>query len=181
MRVVVAAVFVILTAGLPAASAQPATSRDGIIVALGASNTAGKGVRASEAFPAQLEVLLREKGFDVAVLNAGINGDTTDRMLGRLDHAVPEGTRIVILQPGGNDRRKGYEPLRADNIREIERRLAARNVRVVMLENAAFGRFPHQNDGEHLTADGYRQLAEHLLPEVVAALQAAGAHGAGSD
>src|ERR1700722_13988262 len=73
------------------------------IVALGASNTAGKGVSSSEAYPAQLEAILRARGLSVTVVNAGISGDTTEGMLGRLDQAVPDGTSAVILQPGGND------------------------------------------------------------------------------
>src|ERR1700687_4070721 len=85
-----------------AASADAAT-----VVALGASNTYGKGVARNQAFPAQLEAILRAKGLDCRVINAGINGDTTEGMLRRMDRAVPNGTNAVILQPGGNDGRKG--------------------------------------------------------------------------
>ena len=69
------------------------------IVALGASNTFGKGVARNQAYPAQLEAILRAKGANVRVVNAGINGDTTEGMLQRLDRAVPNGTSAVILQP----------------------------------------------------------------------------------
>ena len=99
------------------------------IVALGASNTYGKGVARNQAYPAQLEAILRAKGSSVHVVNAGINGDTTEGMLGRLDSAVPNGTSAVILQPGGNDRRKG----RPDRTAEIQSRLAARHIPVIML------------------------------------------------
>jgi acyl-CoA thioesterase I len=67
------------------------------IVAFGASNIAGRGVNSSEAFPAQLERLLAARGHNVHVANAGISGDTNAGMLARLDQAVPEGTRIVLL------------------------------------------------------------------------------------
>src|SRR6202158_3336365 len=107
-----------------AASADAAT-----IVALGASNTYGKGVERNQAYPAQLEAILRAKGLGVQVVNAGINGDTTEGMLGRLDEAVPNGTSAVIWQPGGNDRRKG----RPERTAEIQSRLAARHVRVIIL------------------------------------------------
>ena len=84
------------------------------VVALGASNTAGKGVAPQEAYPAQLEAMLRAKGYNGHVVNAGLNGDTTAGMLARLDSAVPNGTRVVILQPGGNDfRRRGAARRRA--------------------------------------------------------------------
>jgi hypothetical protein len=60
------------------------------IVALGASNTYGKGVARGQDFPAQLQAMLRAKGLDARVANAGINGDTTGGMLGasRLRGAV---------------------------------------------------------------------------------------------
>src|SRR3981081_3807097 len=89
------------------ASADAAT-----VVALGASNTYGKGVARNQAYPAQLEAILRAKGLNVHVVNAGINGDTTEGMLRRLDSVVPNGTSAVILQPGGHDPSEG-RPARA--------------------------------------------------------------------
>ena len=75
------------------------------IVAIGASNTSGLGVGAQSAYPAQLQALLRKKGIDANVTNAGALGDVTAGMQSRLDAAVPQGTDIVILQPGANDLR----------------------------------------------------------------------------
>jgi acyl-CoA thioesterase I len=139
-----------------------------LIVALGASNTYGEGVARHESYPAQLELLLRASGHDVRILNAGIYGNKTGQMLARLDDDVPAGTRLVILQPSGNDRKAEYE--RAANIAEIERRLQARGARVLLLERAAYRDLPRQADGMHLTVEGYRKLAESLLGAVVAAL-----------
>jgi acyl-CoA thioesterase I len=140
-----------------------------LIVALGASNTYGRGVARSEAYPAQLEALLRARGHDVRVINAGINGDTTGGMLSRLG-AVPKGARIVILQPGGNDRRRGSASERSANISTIESRLQARGISVIMLENGMLRHLPHQPDGQHLTPEGYRLLAQVLFGQVEAAL-----------
>jgi acyl-CoA thioesterase-1 len=84
--------------GLAAAGAEPT-----YIVALGASGIHGKGVLLSEAFPAQLENMLRADGFNVQVINAGVDGDTTTGMLFRMDSVIPPGTKITIVQPGGND------------------------------------------------------------------------------
>jgi acyl-CoA thioesterase-1 len=150
---------------LSAGAAQAAT----IIVALGASNTYGRGVARSEAYPAQLEALLRAKGRAVRVINAGINGNTTGAMLQRLG-SVPNGTAVVILQPGGNDRRKGREDDRAGNVAAIESRLAARGIKVITLENGMFHSLPHQPDGQHLTPEGYRMLAQAIEGQVEAAL-----------
>ena len=99
------------------------------VVALGASNTFGKSVARSQAYPVQLEALLRARGLDVQVVNAGINGDTTGGMLARLERAVPKGTSLVILQPGGNDRRKGAP----DQTAAIQARLSAMGIPVVIL------------------------------------------------
>ena len=143
-------------------AAQAAT-----VVALGASNTFGKGVSRGQAYPAQLEALLRAKGLNARVVNAGINGDTTGGMLARLDRVVPKGTSVVILQPGGNDRRK----LAPDRTSEIEARLASMGIKVVMLSNGMLRGKPHQPDGQHLTPEGYHMLAEELAGQVAAALR----------
>ncbi len=144
-----------------AASADAAT-----VVALGASNTYGKGVARNQAFPAQLEALLRAKGLNVRVINAGINGDTTEGMLRRLDRVVPNGTSAVILQPGGNDQRKGSP----DRTGEIQSRLSARHIAVILLPNSMFRGPPHQPDGQHLTPEGYHMVAEYLVSEVAGAI-----------
>jgi acyl-CoA thioesterase-1 len=145
-----------------AGAAQAAT-----VVALGASNTFGKGVARAQAYPAQLEALLRAKGLNARVINAGINGDTTGAMLARLERVVPKGTSVVILQPGGNDRRKSAP----DRTSEIEARLAAMGIKVVLLPNGMLRGKPHQPDGQHLTPEGYHMLAEELVGQVAGALR----------
>lgn len=143
------------------------------IVALGASNTKGKGVSLSEAYPAQLQGMLKAKGVSATVANAGINGDTTGGMLARLDSAVPSGTQLVILQPGGNDRRRGSEGSRAGNIAQIKSRLAARKIKVVVMENTMLGAIPaseRQPDGTHFTPKGYARLAAGILPSVLSVI-----------
>jgi len=141
----------------------------GTIVALGASNTYGKGVARNQAYPAQLEGILRANGHSVRVINAGINGNTTGQMLARMDRAVPKGTSVVILQPGGNDRRKG-EGDTSQNLAEIQSRLSARGARVVMMENSMFRGLPKQPDGQHMTPEGYHMLAEAIAGQVEGAL-----------
>ena len=145
-------------------AAAPASAAT--VVALGASNTYGKGVARNQAFPAQLEAILRAKGLNVRVVNAGINGDPTENMLRRLDSAVPNGTSVVILQPGGNDGRKG----RPDRTAEIESRLSAKGIRVILLPNNAFHGMPRQPDGQHLTPEGYHMIAEQLASRVAGAI-----------
>jgi acyl-CoA thioesterase-1 len=135
---------------------------------MGASNVYGKGVARSQAFPAQLEALLRAKGHAVRVINAGVNGETTDVMLARVDRVVPDGTKLVILEAGDNDRRKARATDTAANIAAIEARLRARKVGFVLV--GSLRGLPFQPDREHLTAEGHRLLAARLVPQVSAAL-----------
>ncbi len=143
------------------------------IVALGASNTYGKTVSRGEAYPAHLQSLLKGKGVNASVTNAGINGDTTGGMLARLSSAVPAGTAVVILQPGGNDKRRGQGGSTEANVETIRSRLAASGVKVVMMPNSMFGAVPQSErhpDGQHFTARGYAILAANILPAVMGAI-----------
>jgi acyl-CoA thioesterase-1 len=140
------------------------------IVALGASSTAGYGVGASAAYPAQLEAMLRAKGRPMSVSNAGISGDTTGGMLARLSSAVPPGTRIVILQIAGNDAMKGMSATAAAaNRAEIRRQLHARGIRTVEANGyvqSAVRSGLRQPDGIHMTAEGHRRVAEQLAASI---------------
>ena len=148
------------------------------VVAFGASNVAGRGVSRSEAFPAQLEEMLRAKGYPVTVTNAGVSGDGSEQMLARIDQATPAGTRVVILDVGGamwNDARL-HVPLATDvtDIATMRAKLSARGVAIVDL-HSNYDMPPQliQADGIHLTAEGHRLLAARLTPLVIAALNEA--------
>jgi acyl-CoA thioesterase-1 len=147
------------------------------IVALGASNTFGRGrgntadgVGKAQAFPAQLERLLRSQGCRVSVLNAGIAGDTTGGMLGRMAGVLAKDTRVLILQPGGNDQRRGQGGSRAGNIAAIQRQAAARGIKIVMLDQLGQIAKAHRlADGQHYSAAGHALFAANLAPKVKAA------------
>ena len=140
------------------------------IVAVGASNTLGWGVGGEEAYPARLQALLSAKGYDVHVANAGVLFDTTAGMLRRLDSAVPDGTRLVILQPGGNDLRFfGSREQRAANIDAMVKRLRERHIKSIVFDPAIAPKY-FQLDGIHLTAEGHAMFAAKLLPLVVSAI-----------
>jgi len=143
------------------------------IVALGASNTAGTGVGQGSAWPARLQAMLKSRGINASVINAGIHGDTTGGMLSRLDRAAPPGTRLVILQPSGNDARRGQAGQTAGNIAEITSRLAARKVALVIMGQSYLSAVPsgeRQSDRIHFTPEGHSRLASAILPQVLAAL-----------
>jgi acyl-CoA thioesterase-1 len=152
-----------------AIASGPARAATVNIVAFGASNTAGKGVGTSYAFPARLETLLRAKGYDVNMSNAGISGDTTAGMLGRLDSAVPNGTQIVLLAIYRlNDGRRGISDAEhASNTQTIISRLRARGIKIIPVN---VNGLPRQSDGIHLTAAGHDAVAARLLPQVIHAI-----------
>jgi acyl-CoA thioesterase I len=94
---------------LVVASAE-AAGRPLNIVAFGDSLTAGYGLAARDAFPAQLQRALEAKGLAVKIANAGVSGDTTTGGLSRLDWSVPDDTDAVILELGANDALRGFDP-----------------------------------------------------------------------
>jgi acyl-CoA thioesterase I len=140
------------------------------IVALGASNTAGWGVASQTAYPAQLEAMLKARGYDAHVANAGVSFDTTSGMLRRVDSAVPPGTSIVILNPGGNDLRFfGSKERRAANIAAIVDRLRARHIKVFVFENTIVPETDYQWDGIHFNAEGHALVASYLMRQLTSA------------
>jgi acyl-CoA thioesterase-1 len=145
------------------AAAQPAPFN---IVAIGASNTWGWGVAGRNAYPERLEDLLKAEGYDARVVNAGVILDTTAGMLNRVDAAVPAGTHLVILQPGGNDTRFfRTRKHRAVNVEAIVQRLKARDIPVIVYD-PVFPPEAYQWDRIHLTVEAHARIASELLPQV---------------
>ncbi len=165
-RRIVVFLIVLLTA-VPAAAAAVN------IVTIGASNTSGWGVGAQNAYPALLQAMLRKKGINANVTNAGVLGDVTAGMLRRLDGAVPRGTDIVILQPGANDLRFfGTKEARAANIAAMVSRLRARGIRVIVYDPPEIPSDFYQWDHIHFNGAAHAKIAATLTDEVIAALKA---------
>jgi acyl-CoA thioesterase-1 len=144
------------------------------IVTLGGSNTAGNGVDRAAAYPAQLESLLRARGYDVSVKNEGVSGAESTGILSSLDSAVPDGTGVVILHTSRrNALHRGISPQqRLADIAAIRARLQARHIRVIYIRDIYEGvpQGERQVDGVHLTEAGHAAVARRLLPQVVSAL-----------
>ncbi len=103
------------------------------IVAFGDSIMAGYEIAKEEAFPAQLEKALKDKGYDVAITNASVSGDTTAGGLSRLDWSIPDGTDGVILELGANDALRGISPEESrQNLVAMIKRLQERNIPVLL-------------------------------------------------
>jgi len=118
------------------AAAQPVTDSAGKtlqLVAFGDSLSAGYNLSQEQAFPAVLEKALRDKGYKVEVINAGVSGDTVQAGLERVDWSVPDGTDGVILELGANDMLRGLDPaLTRQGLEQIIERLKARNIPVML-------------------------------------------------
>ncbi len=159
-----------------ACGVQNALAASANIVALGASWTYGSGgngrgggktgVEPSEAYPALLETLLKAKGIDAHVTNAGVPGDSTGGMYARLSSAVPDGTQLVIVEV----------PLQHEsgdtnaNVAMIVSALKARGVKVVMLDKRVIKDSPDLFDGGHPNARGQAVMAARALPKIIAAI-----------
>ncbi len=170
-RGVVLALFV---AALTLARPLPAAALN--IVAIGASNTSGWGVGADNAYPARLQALLRQKGINATVTNAGVLGDVTAGMLRRIDSAVPKGTDIVILQPGGNDLRFfGTKEARTANIAAMAQRVRARGIRVIIYDPDPVPADFYQWDHIHFNAAAHARIAATLAAQIEATIKPQGA------
>ena len=111
-----------LLAPLPGRATLPASGLK--IVVLGDSLAAGYGLTRDSSFPARLEVLLRQRGYQVQVVNAGVSGDTSAGGLARLDWALDERPDLMIIELGANDALRGLDPLQTrQNLSAILSRL----------------------------------------------------------
>ena len=175
----VATALVLLS--LDAAAARPIT-----IVAFGDSATSGWLVAKKDAYPTQLQALLRKKGYDVTVENAGVPGDTTAGALKRFDAAIAPGTDIALVEFGTNDLRQRVPAARMRaNLAEIVRSLRKRGIEVLLiglgsLDLADVAKAQHVSyaqwklppgkyrarDHAHYNAQGYAIVIERMLPQV---------------
>ncbi len=161
-----------ITAGfiLPLAMVAPTWAASINIIAIGASTTAGNKVGVEAAYPAQLEAMLRSKGYDVNIRNEGVSGATSASMVGWAD-SVPSDTKLVLLQIAfSNDSKHGISPAQtAANRGAIVAHLQARHIRVIFVSRSV----PTSElamDGRHPNATGQQSIAARLLPQVMAAI-----------
>ena len=106
------------------------------ILAFGDSLTQGYGVPPGLDFPNQLEHALKAKGLNVAIINAGVSGDTSAGGLARLDWSIgdPKTTPdAAIVELGANDGLRGLAPVEMEkNLDGILAKLKARKIAVLL-------------------------------------------------
>jgi acyl-CoA thioesterase-1 len=160
-----------------------ASARTIHIVAFGDSATDGWLIERDEAYPAQLQALLRKKGYDVSVTNAGVSGDTTVGALERFDTAIAPGTDIALVEFGTNDLRLHLpaQTMRA-NLAEIVKSLQKRGIEVMLIglgsldlsgvaraSNVPYAQWTlppgkyRARDHAHFNAEGYSIVVNRML------------------
>jgi acyl-CoA thioesterase-1 len=148
-----------------------AQARRPIVTVFGDSITAGLGLPAAQALPAQLQAALQRAGVAATVRGSGVSGDTTASALGRLDFSVQADTSVCVVALGGNDLLQSIPPeaTRA-NLDRIVKRLKSRRIRVVI----AGGRAPARTSGAYgrafnaVFAEVARANAVPLAPDLLA-------------
>jgi acyl-CoA thioesterase-1 len=119
-----------LSGAMSEASAQSSPMR---IIAFGDSLTAGYGLPPKNAFPVRLAAALKARGHNVAIINAGVSGDTTAGGLARLDWAIPDDADGVIVELGANDALRGLDPaLARKNLEAIITRIKAKGADILL-------------------------------------------------
>ena len=134
----------VLLGGLVSVTAAPALAASPkvpVITILGDSITAGLGLPAADALPAQLQASLARRGIGAIVRGAGVSGDTTAGGLARLDFSVQPDTSLCIVELGGNDYLQSVPAAETKrNLLVIIARLRARHIRVIVCSAAAPGK-----------------------------------------
>lgn len=123
-------------ASQPVAAAPPPSRTEDErpkIVCLGDSLTAGLGLLETQSFPALLQHKLDEDGFEYEVVNAGVSGDTSAGGLRRLDWALQEDVRVLVVALGANDGLRGLSVAEMKgNLGRIIETAQARHVAVIL-------------------------------------------------
>lgn len=116
----------VVAGALAALPARAFAAEPPVVTLLGDSITAGLGVPGRDALPNQLHLALEKLGVPNVVRGAGISGDTTADGLGRMDFSIPRQTAVVVIELGGNDLLRGFDPktTRANLEKIIERQKA---------------------------------------------------------
>jgi acyl-CoA thioesterase-1 len=103
------------------------------LLVVGDSLTAGYGLPSEESFTAKLQAALKAEGLNVAVVNAGVSGDTSAGGLARLDWLLADKPDFALVELGANDGLRGLDPqVTYDNLDAALTRLGKRQVPVLL-------------------------------------------------
>ncbi|MDG1470770.1 MAG: arylesterase [Ascidiaceihabitans sp.] len=149
------------------------------IAALGDSLTQGYGLQVEDGFVPQLQNWLTAQGADVAMINAGVSGDTTAGGLLRAAWTLTPDVDAMIVTLGGNDLLRGLDPTNSRaNMDGILAAAQAAGVQVLVIGMQAPGNYGPE----------YKASFDAIYPELAEAYGALylqsffeGLGGAGTD
>ncbi len=154
--------LLVMLALLAACSTPTGATAELRILAFGDSLVHGYGLPADQGFVPRLQAWLADNdASDIAVINAGVSGDTTAGGLARIDWALAEDVDAVIVVLGGNDMLRGLDPGEVrSNLGGVLTAISAAGLPVLLV-----GLPPVQNYGEAYASEfraAYRAVAaEH--------------------
>ena len=129
------------------------------VAALGDSLTQGYGLPVEQGFVPQLAGWLTAQGQDVAMINAGVSGDTTQGGLSRIDWTLTPDVDALIVTLGGNDLLRGIAPeVSRANLDAIVARATQAGVAVLVVGMQAPGNY----------GPDYKQAFDAMYPEIAA-------------
>ena len=130
------------------------------IAAMGDSLTQGYGLPAEQGFVPQLEAWLTAQGADVALINAGVSGDTTAGGAARVGWTLSEDVDAMIVTLGGNDLLRGLAPeVTRANLETILQEAQKAGVPVLLIGMQAPGNY----------GPAYKAAFDAIYPELAAA------------
>jgi len=137
----------------------PAFAEPTTLLALGDSLTAGYGLPPDQGLVPQLQGWLTAHGTEVAVVNAGVSGDTTAGGLSRLDWSLTPDVDALMVTLGGNDMLRGLPPEEArGNLAAILAGARAKGVPVLLVGMQAPGNYGAE----------YKTAFDAIYPELAA-------------
>ncbi len=144
----------------PPLQVTPPQDNEITILAVGDSLTEGLGLAKADAYPAQLEQVLRSKGYSVKVVNAGVSGETSAGLKARMAWLARNPADIIILCSGANDGLRGLSVVQTrENLAYTIESLKLTNATIILA-----GMVAPQNNGEEYTS-AFNNLHSSLAKE----------------
>lgn len=146
----------------PIEETLPVMGPERVILGLGDSLMAGYSLDADEGYPERLEAVLRGRGVNARVIDAGVSGDTSAagrQRLGFVLDNLEQAPDLAIVEFGGNDLLRGLSPDETrENLDAMLAELQRREIPVVLMGMRAPPNYGSEYQAEF---DGlYPSLAE---------------------
>lgn len=126
-----------IEAEAPIEDVLPVMGPERVILGFGDSLMAGYNLEESQGYPEKLEAVMRTRGVNARIIDAGVSGDTTQAGLQRLAFVLDntdEEIDLAILELGGNDLLRGLPPAETrSNLAAMLDEFASRDIPVIMM------------------------------------------------